>query len=257
MENRKYITVVFALLTSTTLLSQIVTKEEPEKKEEKKKEVVEKAGVQSNRELDNQTSVYFNTNWSNTSRNLSVNEGLFAEEIGERANEVNSNFWSFGIGIRADLKKNFRFSTGLGLVRNGEKYSFIGEDSTFSYTTRYNYVSMPLILDYVRGNDLKFSIGVGLMPQMLLNYRQEQEWENSVNTKSTNTIKLKGTDQNFNPFIISAVVNAGIQYKYGNFWSIYFTPEARFQIPSTYVKNYPYVQKAVAIGFNLGLSYQL
>lgn len=257
MENRIYITVVFALLTSTTLLSQIITKEEPKKEEIEKKELIEKADEKPPRELDNQTSVYFNTNWSVTSRNLSENEGLFAEEIGKRADEVNANFWSFGIGIRADLKKNLRFSTGLGLVRNGEKYSFVGADSSFNYTTTYNYISMPLILDFVFGNDLKFSFGAGLMPQMMLNYKQEQTWVNSVNTKGENTIKLKGTDQNFNPFIISAVVNAGVQYKYGKYWSLYFMPEARFQLPSTYSKNYPYVQKAVAIGFNLGLAYQL
>jgi hypothetical protein len=257
MENRIYITVLFALLTCSSSFAQIVNPNEDKKEEKKEENLVDKAGIRQERELDNQTSIYFNTNWSNTSRALTVNEGLFAEEIGERANEVSANFWSFGAGIRADLNKHLRFSTGLSVIRNGEKYSFVGEDSTFNYVSKYTYVAMPLVLEFVHGNELKFSFGAGVVPQMLVRYKQEQEWTNPVNAEETNVIKLKGTDQNYNPFLISAVVNAGIQYKYGKYWSLYFIPEARFQLPSTYAKNYKYVQKVTAIGFNIGLAYQL
>jgi hypothetical protein len=257
MEIRKYIIVLFALLTSPILFSQILSGDEPKKEEKPKKEVEEKINVKPTREMDNQSSVYLNTNWSNTSRKLVTNEGLFAQEIGDRANETNANFWSFGLGIRTDLNKNFRFSIGLGYLRNGEKYSFVGEDSTFNYTSTYRYISMPLVLDFVFGKKLKFNFGAGIVPQMMMSYTQDQTWTNSVDAKGEFKDKRKGTDQGFNQMLVSAVVNAGVQYKYGQFWSIYFMPEARFQLPNTYSKNEPYDQKAIAIGFNLGLSYQL
>lgn len=255
MENQKYILAVFALLTSPFIFSQIVSGEEPKKEAEK--DIIERAGVRPERELDNLTSVYFNTNWSNTFRSIKSNNNLFGEEIGKRADETNANFWSFGIGIRTFLSDHVRFTTGLGFVRNGEKYSFLGEDSTFKYTTTYRYVTMPLLVDFVYGKDLKFSIGGGVIPQMILGYTQEQNWTNSVNAKGSFTDKRKGTDQLFNPFVLSAVVNAGVQYKYSTYWSIYFIPEVRFQLPSTFSKNAPFIQKATAIGFNLGFSYQL
>jgi len=259
MENRKYVLAVFTLLTSPIIFSQIMSGEESKKEPEKepKKDIIGKAGVRPERELDNLTSVYLNTNYSNTFRSLKPNDNLFGEDIGKRADEMNANFWSFGIGIRTFLSDHIRFTTGLGFVRNGEKYSFLGEDSTFKYTTTYRYVTMPLILDFVYGKELKFSIGGGVMPQMMLGYTQEQNWTNSVNAKGSFTDKRKGTDQLFNPFILSAVVNAGVQYKHSTYWSIYFIPEVRFQLPNTFSKNAPYIQKATAIGFNLGLSYQL
>ncbi|MGJ8661273.1 MAG: hypothetical protein ACSHXL_04490 [Bacteroidota bacterium] len=259
MENKKYILFVFALLTSPFLFSQIVGSEEPKKdtENETKKPAIEKAGAKPMRELDNLSSIYFNTNWSNTSRSLKSNSNLFGEEIGKRSDEVNANFWSFGIGVRTMLTDHFRFSFGLGYLRNGEKYSYIGADSTFKYTTTYRYISMPLMLDVVYGKDLKFTVGAGVVPQMMISYLQDQSWTNSVNAKGSFQDKRKGSDPIFNPFVISAVVNAGVQYKYSTYWSIYFTPEARFQLPSTFSKTAPYIQKAVALGFNFGLSYQL
>lgn len=259
MENKKYILFVFALLTSPFLFAQIIGSEEQKKEveSESKKPIIENAGDKPARELDNSTSIYFNTNWSNTYRSLKSNPNLFGEEIGKRADEVPTHFWSFGIGIRTMLNKHFRFSTGLGLIRNGEKYAYIGADSTFNYTTTYRYISMPLILDVVYGDYFKFNVGAGIIPQMMLSYSQDQNWTNSVNAKGSFEDKRKGSDPTFNPFIISAVVNAGIQFQYGTYWSFYVIPEARFQIPSTFSKNAPYIQKAIAIGFNMGLSYQL
>jgi hypothetical protein len=257
MENKNYILALFALLTCPFVFSQIVSGEKDQKVKNEKKNVMQKAGQKPARELDNQTSIYFNTNWSNTFRSLKSSGGLFGEEVGKRADEKSANFWSFGIGIRSELSKHFRFSIGLDYLQNGEKYSFNGTDSTFKYTTSYRYVAMPLVLDFVHGADLKFNIGVGIAPQMLMRYKQQQDWINSVDAKGAYTDKVKGTDQRFNQMIVSAVFRAGVNYKYGEFWSMYFIPEARFQIPNTYGKNAPYVQKAMAIGFNLGLTYQL
>lgn len=257
MENKKYTSLIYSVLVSTVFFAQISTGEGKKMDEQGKLDPDKKTIAKQPRELDNQTAIYFNANWSNTSRKLEENTGLFSKELGKRIDETSANFWSFGLGIRTDLKNNFRFSIGLGYLKNGEKYSFVGNDSTFNYTTTYSYISMPLVLDFVYGKKLKFNIGGGLVPQMMMNYNQNQKWTNAQNTEGKFIDKRKGTDQTFNQMILSALINAGVQYKYGKLWSIYIMPEARFQLTNTYSKNAPYSQKAIAMGLNLGLTYQL
>ena len=67
----------------------------------KTKELIEKDSLSA-------TSLYFNTNWSYTPRKLEVNEGLFGDSLGERANETAGNRWSFGLGFRNQIHKNIQ-----------------------------------------------------------------------------------------------------------------------------------------------------
>lgn len=259
MEKAKYLVALWALLTSPILFSQIVGGGEPKKEETKKVEdpLVKKAGKESKREVDNQTQLYFNTNWSNSYRKLSPNSGLFAGELGKRVDEKNANFWSFGLGFRNKLSEHLQLSAGLGFVKNGEKYAFVGTDTSFNYVSTYRYVSMPIVLNFTYGKDIQFFVGAGFMPQMTLKYTQEQNWTNPDQVKSSYTVKLKGTDPSFNPVTVSALFNAGVQLKYSQFWSIYLSPEVRYQLSSSYSKTSPFVHKAYTIGFNVGLTYQL
>ena len=103
------------------------------------------------------TSFFAISNWSNTFRRLEENDGLFGDSIGARGDETAYNRWSFGIGIRSMLSKNFMFEGGMAYMRNGEQYSFSGADTSYTYTSQYSYISMPIKLYYTLETNLKFS----------------------------------------------------------------------------------------------------
>lgn len=259
MQKTIFFLLLFGLLTNFNAFSQIVTGEKEKLEKTQEEEPVERAEPRELRDIDSVTQVYFNSNWSSTFRELKPNGDLFGEELGDRANETRANFWSFGFGLRNQLGKHFVLEVGLGLIRNGEQYAYAdpNSDSTFSYTTRYTFISMPIVGYYSYGKEIKLLAGAGIVPQLFMNQVQNQEITSAINTKSKNEIKEKSGTPNHTSFTSSAVFRLGVQVKYSSFWSIYFVPEYRVQLGSTYGKTSPYSHKAYAIGFNLGLTYQL
>lgn len=259
MQKSTIVLLFLSLLTIFNGFSQVVIGDkEPEEKTEKKNPI-DRRNRKTNRELDSVTQIYFNTNWSTTYRNLKPNGDLFGDELGTRADETAANFWSFGFGLRNQLSKHFTLEVGLGLARNGEKYAFDdpNSDSSFNYTNRYTFITMPIVGYYTYGKEVKFLAGAGLMPQLFMNQRQEQTFTSAKNTKGKEEIITKSGTALHNSFAASAVFRVGVQLSYSPYWSIYFMPEYRLQLSSTYGKTTPFVHKATAIGFNLGLTYQL
>ncbi len=261
MQKRLFLFPFLTFLTLSSAFGQIVGSEEEKKvdKTEEKKEdgIVDRANRQDLREIDSVTQVYFNTNWSNTFRTLTPNGELFGKELGKRSDETSANFWSYSVGIRNALSDHFQIEVGLGFMRNGEKYSFEGTDTSYSYTTTYRYITMPIVAYYTYGKDIKFLAGAGIMPQLFMSELKEINFVTTNNTKGKDEIKTKSGTAQHASFMSSALFRVGVQLNYSRYWSIYFMPEYRIQLTSTYGKNSAYIHKANAIGFNLGLTYQL
>lgn len=244
---------LFALLFCRTVaFSQILIGEpQPDAKSAtKKKEKKSESDSTKVKKEPTGTSIYFVSNWSATNRSLTENGDLFGEPLGERANETGLNTWSFGLGFQNEFAKHFMWDGGISFLRNGESYSFVGTDTAYSYQTTYSYISMPLRVNYVIGKDFKFYAGGGLVPQMFLGYKQDRQWTRADNSEESETIKSKS---GYNSFVISAVVNVGMMMNFNNGWSLLVSPEARFQLNSSYMNQDAYVHKGKAYGVTFGL----
>ncbi len=247
-------------LTVSNAFGQIVIEEKPnpEKTEEKKEsELFGTANRNNDRDVDSVTRLYFNSNWSKSYRELVPNGDLFGEDLGKRADEVSANFWSFGVGLRNRLGKHFELEVGLGYMRNGERYSFTLSDTNYNYTTRYNFISMPIVAYYTYGSGIKFLAGAGFVPQLFMSQVQNTTWKTTNNTPGETDVKTKSGTNEFASFTSSILFRVGIELKYSNYWALYLIPEYRQQVSSTYGKTSPYTHRANAFGFNLGLTYLL
>lgn len=248
-----YHTCLFSLtLISFNIHSQVTIGEESEPKKDTLIKL--KNDIKPKREIDGSTEVFLGTIWSKSDRKLIENGDLFGDSLGERANEKNLSTWSYVLGFRNYLTPHFAIEGGIGLYKNGESYHYEGADSTFDYQTTYTYIAMPLKFNYCYGNEIRFMSGIGIIPAMFSQYRQTQQWKNSVNEKGEDKITTKN---GYNSFIISGCINAGIQLKYSPAWSIYIMPEYRFQLNSSYTKIDAFKHYSRAYGVNFGFVYQL
>ncbi len=254
MELFKYGILLLIMFLSNIGYNQILIggEKEDEKKQEETNENNKDLGPK--RDLDGETELYFGTNWSRTFRVLEENGDLFGKPLGERANEIHQNRWSFGLGFRNRVHEHIQIEGGIGFVRNGEDYSFVGIDTSFMYQTTYSYISMPVKVYYTYGTDVRFFAGGGVVPQMFIKYKQEQQWVTSTNTPGKNSISK---NNGLNSFVTSVVANVGVQLKYSESWSLYFMPEYRWQLSNSNSKNDAYKHFARALGFNIGFAYQL
>lgn len=205
-------------------------------------------------ELESTSSFYIITNWSNTYRRLEENEGLFGDSLGVRADETPYNRWSFGIGVRSMLTDQIMFEGGISYMRNGEQYSFEESDTSYIYTSQYSYIAMPLKLNYTFGNKIKLILGGGIVPQMFLGNKKNVTWTSKDLTDGKEEIKTK---QGYNTFVVSGVLNLGLEYEATPMVSVLFVPEFKTQFNSSFGKFDSYKHYGRSIGFNIGLTYKL
>ncbi len=250
---RNLSTIILTLLwscVSLTAFSQVeLSKETTDKQKKQKKEKPTDGKNQM-------TEVFLQANWSYTSRKLVPNDGFFGDSLGSRANETGVGAWSGGIGLRNTLGKYLVWEGGISFFQNGEQYNFeaTDSDSTYTYTTKYMYISMPLKLYFTYGESIQLMAGVGLVPQMFLRYRQNLEYTDAENKQFDEEIKLKS---GYNPFALSAVFNLGVKFRLSEAWSFYVMPEYKHQLTSSYVKNASYKHFGRSIGLNVGFSIHL
>lgn len=233
--------VVCLLLFAKSAFSQIEISSETAKKGEKQKKEVS---------LGSEEAIIY-TNWSNTNRKLTINEGLFGDPLGEREFESSLNTWSFGIGFRQRSLEYLSWEGGIAFLRNGESYLFEGADSTFSYNTTYSYIGMPIKMYFTVGDQFRFYAGGGLIPQLFVQYRQDQEWTTATNNSDSETLKYKN---GYSQFVLTVAANIGGQMNLGNAWSIYVMPEFRYQLTDSYVKTDSYNHFGQALGVTFGLT---
>lgn len=240
-------------LTSFNLNSQIIIGETPQPAKSDTTSQLKKK-LKTKKEKDGSTEIYFSSTWSKSNRSLVENGTLYGAPLNKRADEKSLATWSYSVGFRNYITKHVLFEGGISYLKNGESYEFKGVDSSFNYQSTYSYIGMPVKAFYYLGKDIRFFAGGGLIPQMFVNYRQDQQWENSVHKKSTATIK---TTSDFNSFVISASANVGIQLKYSKSWSLFVMPEYRWQLNSSLMKIADYRHYARVFSVNFGFVYQL
>jgi hypothetical protein len=237
---------VFGYMLNT--YAQITITSEPEATDSS--EIQEKELVDDNWDVE----VFGYANWSRTNRVLEINDGLFGDSLGERANETSLDTWSYGVGFKSRINESLFWQGGISYVRNGESYKFSDTDTSFSYKTTYSYLSMPLKVSYQYGKNAGLIGAIGIMPQMFVGYQQDQHWVDSLNATGSNTVTSR---PNMNSFVFSAVANLGAFIRFNNQWILAFVPEYRIQLSSSYTTYDPHKHFGRAFGFNIRLGMQL
>lgn len=220
-------------------------------------EIGEKSTKKENKRTDTTSwnlEVFGYTNWSQTFRTLQENTGLFGKELGERANEYALNTWSYGIGFRSRINEYLAWEGGMAYLSNGEGYRFEDTDTIFEYTNKYNYIAMPVKLNFLYGKDFGFIASAGVIPQMFISVKHTEHWRDSGNsTGNVEEIHKNG----YNSFVASAVFNVGGFVRFNKKWVLGFIPEYRFQFINSYKSTDPYLHYGRALGFNISLGMQL
>jgi hypothetical protein len=204
--------------------------------------------------IDGSSSIRFGTNWSYTMRKLSENEAPYGDSLGNRATETNLNCWSFGLGVTNKLNAHLSWTGAIAYLKNGENYSFTEEalDSTFRSTTTYSYLALPLQLDFSFGKSVVFYAGVGVAPQILSRYKQDRSWKVGDSAEKEEIWKVK-PDYGPNMFVLSFISHCGMQLNLDNTWGVFFEPQLRLQLTSTYQTQDSYIHKNRSYGFNFGI----
>jgi len=248
---KKFILITVLLFFVDAVVAQVLIGA-PEVKSKNKSQNKQKATeLKLNSIAETGTRVYVLSNWSNSSRTLTENTGLYGDPLGERANETAAQVWSFGLGIQNDLTKHFFWDAGISYVKNGENYSFQLGDSSFMYQTRYQYIAMPLRLNYqIQKNRFHFYIGIGLMPQMYLTSKRTVDWTKGNQSNAFEEVISEKTA----PVVLSGLLNLGVLVDLKKGFSLVISPEMRIQFNSSYDQYQSYVHKNRSMGISFGLT---
>ena len=196
-------------------------------------------------------------NWSNTTRKLienPANGGIYAEPLGTRVDETSLNCWSFGFAFKDRILPHLTWEGGISFIKNGESYAYNAPDSTYEYQTSYHYIGMPFKAYYTLGDKIQFFAGGGVVPELFVRYRQNIRIVDSNNTETTEEVE---TQNGYSTFVFSVAANVGVQASLGKRMSLLLMPEYRLQLSSSYVESADYAHYARAIGFNMGLTFNL
>ena len=189
-------------------------------------------------------------------RTLTENKDPYGEPVGLRADETGFQAWSFQLGMRNRFAHSWSYDVGGSIDRMGESYEYDDPDtdSTFSYTNRYTYFALPAQVFYTYGKDLRFFIGGGVQPQLLMGYRQEQEWTTSLQSTDRQDVKI---EKGLNSFVFGVVASAGVQVRMGKSGSVYVLPAMLWNLTSTYDKQAEYIHKGYSFNLKFGLIFHI
>ncbi len=188
--------------------------------------------------------------WAN--RTLAENEAPYGEPVGTRADETGLNAWSFQLGMRNRFARSWSYDVGAAIDRMGESYAYDdpNSDSTYSYTNRYTYFALPAQVFYTYGKDFRVFVGGGIQPQLLMGYRQQQEWTTATQSTDRDEVSI---EKGLNSFVFGVTASAGFQLRMGKNSSLYVLPSMLWNLNSTYDKQADYIHKAYSFNLKFGV----
>lgn len=239
----KYLLILLLSAISIYGTSQIITNDN---KSDEKDAVI--GSKESN--LKSGTEIYFGISPSYTFRTLTINDGLFAQPLGIREDEIGEWTTGFNVGVRSKIAKNLKLEIGVGYASNSESFDFTTTDSVYRYVNTYRHISFPIRIAYSYGDEISFYGGVGVIPKAFLGMKNEfTTLDINNNEKTVETIER----DKFNFFLLDAVATVGTQIKFSEHYGIFAMVEGRRQLTNNYNSQSSYVRKAFAVGFNVGI----
>lgn len=204
------------------------------------------------------TSYYLGAGRNNSFRELQENDAPYGRPLGNRANETKLKVWSYEIGIRAQLNKHLQIDGGLALERFGEQYSATGStelgDSTFSYQSKYTFISIPIQLYGTVGDDFKLYAGGGISPGIVSQFNREVTQLDSL---GGTTVTTSNQPEKLNSFLLNARLSGGLQWKWNPNVGIYMNYTYILGLTSTYGKQDPFKHYARYGCLRFGITFNL
>ena len=205
--------------------------------------------------FDTTTQVFVNINIVSSYRELEPNTAHLNTPLGARSDETPLTLSSYTLGISIPLTKCLKINSGLSLLQNGEAYNWYSniDDSSYTYTSVFRYISMPITLSAAYGKNLKVHFGLGIIPGIFSSYKKSEAWTDEDGTNSSEETTIQ---DDLNSFSIAAQATMGLEYFFKSF-SIRASYIYRRQLNNTYYKYEDYVHRSIASGGQIAFTYFL
>lgn len=241
------INTTLVVLFPTILAAQIESKD--------KIEVVLPTSNSMDRQLNPDFSIHFGAGFGQSFRTLKTKEGLFAKDLGLRADERALAMSQYELGATFRLEKQLFINFTASYSQYGEQYSFEqGTDSSYTYTTKYTSFSVPIGIQYRSEGQFRFYGGLGLQPSMITTRVNTLDIKDSNSKETTTNDKSR---DNLNLMQMWTYAQIGAQIQLSPKTSFYASPEFKYQMTNTYHKQAGLSQHAyywnIRFGFMIAL----
>lgn len=199
------------------------------------------------------TEFYFQFSPQYTFRTLTPSPAPFGKELGYRDSEYALWSNSLSVGIRNKIHNKFYFDFGLGYSSNKEGNQYKIGDTSYVTTRSYRHFAVPIKFSYITGNDISFYASIGVTPKAFFNALYEEEYTFQNAPRKTEKVE----EQGYSSFLIDLTAATGFRLRMSNNFGVFAGVEARRQLNSNYSNQHPYVRKAYALGFNLGIYFPI
>ena len=211
-----------------------------------------------------------------------------ASDINEKGVRNKAEYAKFrlsaGISVKYFFRTNFFIGSGVQLTNFGENGSYIGYkqveeqiqpgqgnslkriDSTISYTNRYNYIGIPVLVGYKTNTRLSVGFSTGVILNELLshstNYPEKsstskQEFPPSKVTYFYYRPELDEKTHKIRQFNLCFMLNTEISYPVSNRIAISIAPNFCYSLSSIYSNNDKTSSHPYLFGVSGGLNYNL
>jgi hypothetical protein len=243
MKNLSLFAVLF--LIQVPFFAQISTGKQPEpkklRKESGEKKVKEKKPME--KYVPNggvgDFSVFLGVSANFSTHKLQQNSTIFGKPVGIRADEKVLSTFSYGIGVRNRLTKNFSLELGISFDSYQVSYKgFIPESNVDgSYYRKINTLSMPILGYYVHGNKrIQVLAGAGIAPFIPL----KKSVETTLNYPNSPFFQRQESLAGLTNFGFGVIVSGGIQYRFWRYGSFYLMPAYTMNLTNFYGKQEPH-----------------
>lgn len=214
------------------------------KKEKAERPIREKSGVE----------LFFGVSPAYTFRTISVNEGIFGQPLGTKADEKGNWTVGYHAGARTNLTDYLKLEFGGAYYSNRESFAYEAADSVYRYNNTYQHIAIPIRVAYTFGGDISFYGGLGIIPKAFLSMKHEETKLDPFGKEKT---EVWNERNKFNLFQLDAAVTIGTQLKFNKNYGIYAMVEGRRQLTNNFVKQGPYVRRGFELGFHVGVEIYL
>lgn len=246
----KFGLVVMACLFLTSSYAQIGTG----KVEEPKKDTAKTVRVKRVPTDGMDETVYFaGMNINQSFRKLEENVAPYGDPLAYRVDEVPLLRTGFHLGMRNRFHSLVTYEVALSWDKFGETYNYQAEedDSSFTYTNTYSYISLPVQVYLTHGKDLRYFVGGGIQPMLAMKYAYEEKYTDSLGGQFESTIK---SADRMSGLTVNLLVSAGVQWRFSKLFSLYAIPSYVYGLTSTFGKEESYKHYIRAWNFRCGLT---
>jgi hypothetical protein len=245
---RQILTITALIFSCSVNYAQISSGKVENKIEKPKKEKV-KDSIQVTL---NENWFYLGTGFQLNSRRLAEATTNFGKPLGIRLDEKAQNTWSFQLGVRNRVHNYLTIDGAIQYNRFEESYAYASttSDSTYAYTRKYGFISVPIQGYLTFGTRLQFFIGGGFQAGIPIRLSLQTTFADSLGNETSTTIKKKET---LNPFTFSLLSTLGVSYQFSNQWGMYVMPSFNYGLSNIYNKQQPHQQWLDGINVKFGV----